>query len=245
MDLSKLDPVRLLHNFKKKWKKKPEPKYVGLKTSTLPKDVHECQMASRFYKDLCKIKSDLDAYRFVLPRETPLETVRLPRGVPYTVTFFGDFGMKCYLFENSKYVSEVRYLREIFIDRESSERKPEIVKVPKTEKEKKSMEDIAKEWWESHQARLVEEIESTGGFVDIVLGKRWQIPDPAILPYVRKYLTELTKDSFYFDSIDDDCNGLVVSNLHEWTFPEPEKEKVTVAESRAEKFAKRQAKATA
>ena len=239
-----LDPVNLIHKLRTR-KKKPS-KMLGLKTETIPFDQHECQMASKFYKQLCNIKDELGASRFVLPRETPLETVRIARGSPYTVNFFGnDFGMKCFLFENCRYMSEVKYLREIPIDRESTETKPEIHKVPKTEEAKKGMEEIAKEWWESIKPMLVEEINSTGGYVDIVLGKGWGIPDPQILPYVRKYLSELTKDSFYFDSIDDDCNGLVVSQVHEWSL-EPEKtEKVEVAESRAEKFAKRQAKATA
>lgn len=242
------DPVFMLYKLKKRLKKKvqgtPKPQYLGLKIKAIPRDQRECQMASVFLKTLLKMKEDLNAYRFVLPRETPLETVQIAKGSPYMVNFFGEFGMKSYVFENNRYRNEVSYLREVPIDRESNETEPVIEKVPKTEAEKKGIEDIAKEWWESIKVLLVEEIEQTGGYVDISLGKGWGIPDPSILPYVRQYLSELTKGAFYFDSIDPDCNGLIVSKVSE-AVPEPEKEHVTKVESRAEKFAKRQAKATA
>ena len=233
-----------LRKMHKKLKKQPKPVFNGLKTTTVSCNQYECQMASTFFKKLQSMKSDLDAYRFELPRETPLETVRIPRGSPYAVNFFGNFGMKCYLFENDRFTNKVNYLREIPIDRDSSEKEPVIQKVPKTEEEKRSMEDIAKEWWESIKALLDEEIEQTGGYVDISLGKDWGIPDPSILPYVRKYLEEFTKGAFYFDSIDPDCNGLIVSKVED-SVPEPETKPVAVTESRAEKFARRQAKASA
>lgn len=206
--------------------------YYAVKTKTSTIQERTAELTHEIYLTMESFKEEIKALRYILPRETTWQTAQIERNVPYAVSFIGEFGLKCFLFENTL-DGKVKKLTENVLGQQTE---PSVTPEPTQPKttEAKTIEEIAKEWWIAKKESLLEYLDASGGAIEVLdLDKNWSIPDPAILPYVRKWLSKATKGGFYFDSIDEDCNGTIVCKLGE------------VSEEKAgavEKFNRRQAK---
>ncbi len=205
--------------------------YYTVKTKMKTATERTAELTRAIYFAMESIKEELKALRYILPRESTWQTAQIERNVPYAVSFIGEFGLKCFLFVNTL-DGKVKKLTENVLGQQTE---PSVTPEPTQPKttEAKTIEDVAKEWWIAKKVSLLEYLDASGGEIEVLdLDKNWAIPDPKILPFVRKWLSKETKGGFYFDSIDDDCNGTIVCRIE-------------VSEEKAgavEKFNRRQAK---